>query len=175
MLDDIIDLVKSGNPFVIEDTKTGEDITRTILNQIIFEQETKPANFHFPLEFQKQLIAMYGDSYGQMVPDYLTESLNLFAAERVRMNSTFESVVDRNTKAMMEYSQNLARQNMELFKRSWSMLGMTGSANQSSGEEDAAKPDDQQEAEGTNSRRESELDQIQKQIDALQDRLKSLK
>ncbi|MGI9363655.1 MAG: polyhydroxyalkanoate synthesis repressor PhaR [Rhizobiaceae bacterium] len=175
VLDDIIDLVKSGNPFVIEDTKTGEDITRTILNQIIFEQETKPANFHFPLEFQKQLIAMYGDSYGQMVPDYLTESLNLFAAERVRMNSTFESVVDRNTKAMMEYSQNLARQNMELFKRSWSMLGMTGSANQSSGEEDAAKPDDQQEAEGTNSRRESELDQIQKQIDALQDRLKSLK
>ena len=175
VLDDIIDLVKSGAPFVIEDTKTGEDITRTILNQIIFEQEIKPANFHFPLEFQKQLIAMYGDSYGQMVPDYLTESLNLFAAERVRMNSTFENVVDRNTKAMMEYSQNLARQNMEMFRRSWSMSGMAGDANNGSTVEDAPSKDDQTTAPAPDTQRETELEQIQKQIDALQKRLKSLK
>lgn len=175
MLDDIIDLVKSGDPFVIEDTKTGEDITRTILNQIIFEQEIKPANFHFPLEFQKQLIAMYGDSYGQMVPDYLTESLNLFAAERVRMNSTFENVVDRNTKAMMEYSQDLARQNMDLFRRSWSMFGMTGSGSTVSEESGTGGPDDEHPQDEQNKQRESELEQIQQQIDALQERLKSLK
>ena len=174
VLDDVVDLVKSGQPFVIEDTKTGEDITRTILNQIIFEQETKPSNFHFPLEFQKQLIAMYGDTYGQMVPDYLTESLKLFAAERNEMGQAFESVVDRNTRAMMEYSQKLAQQNMEMFRQSWSMFGMTGQTPSSKTSENPKSSEAGKEA-STSPRREDELEQIQKQIDALQARLKSLK
>ena len=74
VLDDIVDLIKSDVAFVIADTKTGEDITRSILNQIIFEQEIKPSDFHFSLDVQKQLIAMYGDAYGKMMPDYLSES-----------------------------------------------------------------------------------------------------
>ena len=171
VLDDVVELVKSGTPFVIEDTKTGEDITRTILNQIIFEQEIKPSNFHFPLEFQKQLISMYGDTYGQMVPDYLTESLKLFAAERAEMGQAFDDVVTRNTRAMMEYSQNLARQNMEMFRQSWSMFGMTPGPTPTAA-------DDSSYADAENARaskRESELELIQKQIDALQARLKSLK
>ena len=49
----------------IRDTKSGDDITREILNQIIFERETSTANFHFPLEVQKQLIGMYDDTYGK--------------------------------------------------------------------------------------------------------------
>lgn len=171
VLDDVVDLVKAGTPFVIEDTKTGEDITRTILNQIIFEQEIKPSNFHFPLEFQKQLISMYGDTYGQMVPDYLTESLKLFAAERAEMGQAFDDVVTRNTRAMMEYSQNLARQNMEMFRQSWSMFGM---APTSAEEQPADASASEAPAEG-DSQRESELELIQKQIDALQARLKSLK
>ena len=171
VLDDVVDLVKAGTPFVIEDTKTGEDITRTILNQIIFEQEIKPSNFHFPLEFQKQLISMYGDTYGQMVPDYLTESLKLFAAERAEMGQAFDDVVTRNTRAMMEYSQNLARQNMEMFRQSWSMFGM---APQPAEEQSADVSEPDAAADGGN-KRESELELIQKQIDALQARLKSLK
>ena len=119
VLEDIIDLVKSDTPFVIQDKKTGEDITRSILNQIIFEQEIKPNNYHFPLEVQKQLISMYGDTYGAMVPDYLTKSMDLFVSERSRMSEAVENVMGRNTQAMMEFSQNMARQNMELFKRSY--------------------------------------------------------
>ncbi|MEP0941168.1 MAG: polyhydroxyalkanoate synthesis repressor PhaR [Rhizobiaceae bacterium] len=171
VLDDVVELVKSGTPFVIEDTKTGEDITRTILNQIIFEQEIKPSNFHFPLEFQKQLISMYGDTYGQMVPDYLTESLKLFAAERAEMGQAFDDVVSRNTRAMMDYSQNLARQNMEMFRQSWSMFGMTQAP---SGSNAAETPGAETPDEDVSSR-ESELELIQKQIDALQARLKTLK
>jgi len=168
----VIELVKASTPFVIEDTKTGEDITRTILNQIIFEQEIKPSNFHFPLEFQKQLIAMYGDTYGQMVPDYLTESLKLFAAERSQMGDAFESVVDRNTRTMMEYSQKLAHQNMDMFRQSWSMFNMGNTSSDTA----PADPEEETSAEGkTTSPRETELEQIQKQIDALQARLKSLK
>ena len=167
VLEDIIDLVKSDTPFVIQDKKTGEDITRSILNQIIFEQEIKPNNYHFPLEVQKQLISMYGDTYGAMVPDYLTKSMDLFVSERSRMSEAVENVMGRNTQAMMEFSQNMARQNMELFKRSWEMFGgmAGGSTSATSGEAENPAADE----------RNSELEEIQNKIDALQDRLKSLK
>lgn len=162
VLDDIVELVKSGTEFAVVDTKSGEDITRTILNQIIFEQETNPANFHFPLEFQKQLISMYGDSYGQMVPDYLTEALNLFATERKRVTKAFESSMGRNNRAMMEFSQSLAQQNMEMFRRSWSMFGSVYENNETQATNEPAKPN-------------SELDEMQQQIDQLQEKLKTLK
>lgn len=160
VLDDLVNLVKSGAHFEIRDTKSGEDITREILNQIIFERETGKSNFHFPLEVQKQLIGMYDDTYAKMVPDYLKQSLNIFAAERERMSSTMENVVERNTKAMMDFSQNIARQNLEVFKRSWEMFGVPTS------------PTKKQEEPETDTK---ELDEIQKQINALQDRLKNLK
>ncbi len=175
VLDDVVDLVKAGTPFVIEDKKTGEDITRTILNQIIFEQEIKPSNFHFPLEFQKQLIAMYGDSYGQMVPNYLTESLNLFTAEREQMGHAFESAVNQNTRAMLEYSQKLARQNMEMFKQSWSMFGMAPQAQSDTTTTETSAAAAAAEPSSDDNGRTSELKNIQSQIDALQERLKSLK
>lgn len=164
VLDDLVELVKSGNPFEIRDTKSGEDITREILNQIIFERETGKSNFHFPLEVQKQLIGMYDDTYGKMMPSYLKESLDVFAAERERMKSTMENVVERNTKAMMDFSQNIARQNLEVFKRSWEMFGNASSSTTTSNTKDENEEDNN-----------SELDEIQKQINDLQARLKNLK
>lgn len=164
VLDDLVDLVKSGEPFEIRDTKSGEDITREILNQIIFERETGKSNFHFPLEVQKQLIGMYDDTYGKMIPGYLKESLDVFAAERERMKSTMENVVERNTKAMMDFSQNIARQNLEIFKRSWEMFGSATTVKEETAEtgEDEVSNDE-------------DLDEIQKQINELQERLKNLK
>jgi len=166
VLEDVIALVKAGTPFVIEDKKSGEDITRTILNQIIFEQEVKPSDFHFPLEFQKQLIAMYGDSYGQMVPDYLTESLKLFTAERSRMGDAFESAMDHNTRTMMDFSEKLAQQNMDMFRQSWSMFTVPSPSTT-----DASDP----KQDISSDDRANTLENIQSQIDALQERLKSLK
>lgn len=167
VLDDLVELVKSGKPFEIRDTKSGEDITREILNQIIFERETGKSNFHFPLEVQKQLIGMYDDTYGKMMPSYLKESLDVFTAERERMKSTMENVVERNTKAMMEFSQNIARQNMEVFKRSWEMFGATPSKSKTTAEKKDKQVDERED--------NSELDEIQKQINELQERLKNLK
>lgn len=169
VLDDLVELVKSGKPFEIRDTKSGNDITREILNQIIFERETGKSNFHFPLEVQKQLIGMYDDTYGKMMPSYLKESLDVFTAERERMKSTMENVVERNTKAMMDFSQNIARQNLEVFKRSWEMFGASttkpeANTEANTGKNEAGKKEDT-----------SELDEIQKQINQLQDRLKNLK
>jgi len=164
---DIEVLVRDGVDFAIEDAKTGEDITRSILNQIIFEQETKPTDFHFPLEFQKQLIGMYGGDASDMVPNYLTESLKFFAEEREKAAEKVGTAVSRNTQAMMDYTQALAKQNMEMFRRSWDMFGMMAGVSPSSSED---QTDDNSQLS-----REDELEEIEKKIDALQERLKELK
>ncbi|MGI9352220.1 MAG: polyhydroxyalkanoate synthesis repressor PhaR [Rhizobiaceae bacterium] len=170
VLDDIVNLVKSGEPFKIEDAKTGNDLTRSILNQIIYERETGQANFHFPLDVQKQLILMYDDAYGKMVPEYLRESMKVFASERDRMKETFEDMLSFNSQAMARYTENVAQQNMDIFNRTFelfqSMSGLPVSGkNDTKPVETNRKSDD----------REGELAEIQNEIDALQKRLKSLK
>ena len=175
VLSDVIDLINEGTEFVIEDAKTGDDITRGILNQIIFEQETQPNTFLFPLEFQKQLIRLYNDTYGMMVPDFLTQSINYFTAERGSWRKNFADMMTQNTESMMKQSEELARRNMEMFRKSWDVFGVMQEAQRKSGADQA---EDEAEAEPESSKkagRDDELEELQNQIDALQSRLKSLK
>ncbi len=170
VLDDIVDLVKSGKNFVIEDTKTGEDITRSILSQVIFERETGPSNYHFTLEVQKQLISMYDDAYGQMMPDYLRESMNVFVSERERMKDTFQEIVKSNSRAVAQFNERLAKQNLEIFSRSFEFFQSMAGLDKS--DKHAEKPVEiLQEKED----KSQELKEIQAQIDALQERLKKVK
>ncbi len=168
VLDDIVELVKAGTEFVIEDTKTGEDLTRSILNQIIYERETANSDYHFPLDVQKQLILMYDDAYGKMMPEYLRESMNVFVAEREKMKSAFEEMVSFNSKTMAQFSENLAKQNLEMFNRSFDFFQSMSGLGKS---EDTQGKDVEHEAksgEGSEG-----LKAIQDQIDALQKQLKS--
>ncbi len=167
VLTDVVEMVNNGIEFVIEDAKSGKDITREILNQIIFEQEIRPKDFLFPLEFQKQLIRMYGDAYGKMFPDYLTQSINFFNSERVQLHKNFQDMIGQNADVFFSQAQEMAQRNMELFQKSWNMFG-TMSNSQSSDETSNDAPAE------PNAKTE-ELDKIQKQIDALQEQLKSLK
>src|SRR5213075_947616 len=66
-LEDLADMVKSGEDFVVYDAKSGEDITRSVLTQIIFEQENKGQNL-LPVAFLRQLIRFYGDSLQALIP-----------------------------------------------------------------------------------------------------------
>lgn len=170
VLDDIVELVKAGTNFIIEDTKTGEDITRSILNQVIYEREAAGANYHFPLDVQKQLIAMYDDAYGKMMPDYLRESMNVFVNERERMKDTFQNIVSQNSRAMAQFNENLARQNMEVFNKTFEFFqNMAGIPT-------ATKSDDKSVESSQNADdKPTDLDEIQSQINALQEQLKSLK
>lgn len=167
VLEDVVELVKSGTEFTIEDTKTGEDLTRSILNQIIYERETAQVDYHFPLDVQKQLILMYDDAYGKMVPEYLRESMNLFVNERDKMKSTFEDIVSHNSKTMAKFGEQIAEQNLEFFNKTFeffqSMSGMPTSANKSTTSDDSAAAE-----------KKSKLEDIQAQIDALQKQLKSI-
>jgi polyhydroxyalkanoate synthesis repressor PhaR len=172
VLDDIVDLINSDIPFVIHDKKSGEDITRSILNQIIFEREVKPNDYHFSLELQKQLISMYSDSYSHMVPKYLTESMQLFAAEKDRMSEVLGDMVSKNTQAMMDFGQNMTRQNIELFNKSWQMFSPTEEKDSTatSKSKDSASNQDTERAN-----LEEELTAMKAEIEKLQKRLKSLK
>ena len=180
VLSDVIDLINEGTEFVIEDAKTGEDITRSILNQIIFEQETQPNTFLFPLEFQKQLIRLYNDTYGNMVPDFLTQSIKFFTAERGAWQDNLKNIVAQNTESMMRQSEALARQNMEMFRKSWDIFGVMEEAEKKALQEKTEdKPKEAEvepvEKEKQEEKRSEELQELQEQIDALQSRLKSLK
>ncbi len=80
-LDSLAVMVRQGRDFVVFDAKTGDDITRTVLTQIIVEEETKGRNM-LPAAFLRQLIGLYGDSMQGQVPEYLEHMMEQFAARR---------------------------------------------------------------------------------------------
>lgn len=75
-LDDLCEMVQEGHDFVVYDAKTGEDLTRSVLTQIIVEQETREGNNLLPTNFLRQLIGFYNDKFQGLVPDYLDQSLS---------------------------------------------------------------------------------------------------
>src|SRR5246127_5150531 len=84
-LDDLAASVKRGEDFVVYDAKTGEDITRSVLAQIIFEQEGKNGQSLLPVTFLRQLIRFYGDSMQMLVPSYLEFTIGRVASEEAKI------------------------------------------------------------------------------------------
>src|SRR5467141_363691 len=78
-LEDLAAMVKEGEDFLVYDAKTGDDITRSVLAQIIFEQENKAGQNLLPTTFLRQLIRFYGDSMQMVVPRYLEQSIEIGA------------------------------------------------------------------------------------------------
>ena len=91
-LDQLCDMVKEGRDFVVYDAKTGDDITRAVLTQIILEQEGKGENL-LPVSFLRQVISFYDDGLGVVLSKYLEQSMKAFAGnqEKIRnlMRGTF--------------------------------------------------------------------------------------
>ena len=77
-LEDLSQMVKQGGEFVVYDAKSGDDITRSVLTQIIVEEEQKGQNL-LPTSFLRQLIGLYGDSMQWLVPRYLDHAMNTFS------------------------------------------------------------------------------------------------
>lgn len=110
-LDDLSAMVKSGTDFLVYDAKTGEDITRSVLTQIIFEEENKGTNL-LPINFLRQLIRFYGDSMQAFVPGYLEFSLENLGKEQEKFRSQLlEAWGGDALKAM----QDTAQRNMAMF------------------------------------------------------------
>lgn len=87
-LEDLALMVRQGENFVVTDAKTGEEITRSVLTQIIFEQENK-GQFLLPIAFLRQLIQFYGDNMQALVPRYLEFSLGQFMTDQQKLRDQF--------------------------------------------------------------------------------------
>ncbi len=119
-LDHLAEMVKKGQEFNVHDAKTGEDITRAVLTQIIFEEEGKGGQQLLPIQFLRQLIRFYGDSMQALVPGYLNLSMDSFSKnhERIReqLSTTFGG------KSLLKDFEGIARQNMAMFERTIRMF-----------------------------------------------------
>lgn len=119
-LDDLAVMVKAGDDFVVVDAKSGDDITRPVLTQIIFEEEAKGENL-LPVSFLRQLIQFYGDSLQSMVPNYLEASMDAFSNNQDRMREYVESTVGRSMFPFNQWEE-LGRQNMAMFERAFQIF-----------------------------------------------------
>src|ERR1700685_3903532 len=116
-LDDLAGMVREGVDFVVYDAKTGEDITRKALTQIIFEEESSGQSL-LPIQFLRQLIRFYGDQMQAFLPSYLEPSLDSFIRQQERLRSQFTTL---NPTGIGVYEEQI-RQNLALFDRAMKMF-----------------------------------------------------
>ena len=113
-LDELRQLVKDGREFMVQDAKTGEDLTRQSLAQIIFEQETKGFSM-LPTEFLRHVIRFYDDSMSEVLQHYLTASMNSFANNQEKMRKYVGGTL-REFSPLSQFEE-MSRQNMQLFEK----------------------------------------------------------
>ena len=119
-LDHLAEMVREGVDFVVYDAKTSEDLTRSVLTQIIFEEENRGSQNLLPLQFLRQLIRFYGDSMQALLPSYLEMSLDGFARQRERLQKDFAGAFG-GAEALDRF-QDQVRQNLQLFDRAMKMF-----------------------------------------------------
>lgn len=117
-LDHLAQMVKEGREFVVYDAKTGEDITRQVLTQIIVEEEGKGRNL-LPIGFLRQLISFYDDSLQALVPRYLEHSMGLFARQQEQMRKAMQQTMEGFFPFSME---EMGKQNVAMMERAFSLF-----------------------------------------------------
>jgi len=142
-LDDLSKMVKDGGEFVVYDAKTGEDITRSVLTQIIVEEEQKSGQNLLPTSFLRQLIGLYGDSMQWLVPKYLEHVMAAFGRNQEQMRKSLQDAFG----GMFPFGQleEMGKQNLALFEQTMKMFtppfagsgsGTTGSTGGAGAEKD---------------------------------------
>ena len=157
-LDHLGTMTREGRDFQVVDAKTGEDITRSVLTQIIMDEEGRGQTM-LPVPFLRQLISMYGDSMQSMVPHYLEASMEAFAKNQAQFR---DAVAGAFGGVAFKPFETLAKQNMAMFQAAADML--TGRAARGGKVETKAdaKPDATELAAG-----KAQLAALQAQLDAL--------
>jgi polyhydroxyalkanoate synthesis repressor PhaR len=159
-LEDLAKMIKEGGDFIVHDAKTNEDITRSVLTQIIVEQEQKGQNL-LPISFLRQLIGFYGDSMQFLVPGYLEQAMMSFARNQDQMRDTL-----RATFGLFPFGQfeEMSKQNIALYEQALKMLSPFGRPV----EKPAAPPSSPPPGEDPRLKRlETQLEALTKQLEAL--------
>ena len=118
-LEDLAGMVREGEDFVVYDAKSGEDITRSVLTQIIFEQENKEGQNLLPVTVLRQLIRFYGDSMQALVPSYLEFSMNNLSQEQQKLREQMAQAFGPGAFQAMEEQ---VRKNMGFFSEAMRMF-----------------------------------------------------
>ena len=118
-LDNLADMVRQGRDFVVYDAKTGDDITRGVLTQIIVEEEGKGRAL-LPTAFLRQLIGFYGDSMQGLVPRYLEQAMTAFAQQQEQMRATMQQTMGN----LFPFAniEEMSRQNIAMMERAMSLF-----------------------------------------------------
>jgi len=119
-LENLGDMVRQGRDFVVYDAKTGEDITRGVLTQIIVEQEGKSGQNLLPTNFLRQLIGFYGGSMQGLVPKYLEHAMSSFAGQQEQMRAAMQKTMG----GIFPFGniEEVGRQNMAMMERAFSLF-----------------------------------------------------
>lgn len=159
-LEDLAAMVKGGEDFIVYDAKTGEDITRSVLAQIIFEQENKAGQSLLPITFLRQLIRFYGDSMQMLVPRYLEASIESLTREQGKFRDQMAQAFGVSGFGPLEEQ---VRRNMEMFEKTFAMFTpfARGQANPA--------PEKPPQRSGS-----SEMDELKRQLEEMQKRIDRL-
>ena len=160
-LEDLADMVKEGNDFLVFDAKSGDDITHSVLTQIIFEEETKGQNL-LPINFLRQLIRFYGDSMQALVPSYLEMSLQSLAQEQENFREQIANSLGIDPFKTLEQQ---AKQNMIMFEQAMKMFTPFGTSKPT--ESDAKTPEEAESKSDDLTTLQQQLLAMQKQLDEL--------
>lgn len=144
-LDDLCEMIKEGHDFVVLDAKSGEDLTRSVLTQIIADQESRGENL-LPTNFLRTLIGFYGGNMQGFVPSYLEQTLDVFVKNQERLREQINKSLEgmRSMEGMFPGTSNLEdlqKQNMEMFERTMKMMtpfGMNYGASKNETKEEKA-------------------------------------
>ena len=163
-LEDLAAMVKTGEDFVVYDAKTGEDITRSVLAQIIFEQENKEGQNLLPIAFLRQLIRFYGDSMQMLVPRYLEVSIELLTREQEKFRNQMAQAFGGSPFGALEET---VRRNMEMFERAFAMF-TPFARRESQGGGAASEPDKPAAKSG------GEIDDLKRELDEMRRKVDKL-
>jgi len=160
-------MVKEGTEFIVEDAKSGEDITRSVLTQIIFEEEGKGQNL-LPIRFLRQLISYYGDNLETVVPQYLDFTMESFTRNQDAMREHFTGAVNGTTNPLNQFEE-VTRQNMAMFQQAMSAFNPFQNVAAAANPEPAPAPASSSAAENADdlSSLKDKLSELEQQIDRL--------
>ncbi|HEV2652523.1 MAG TPA: polyhydroxyalkanoate synthesis repressor PhaR [Rhizomicrobium sp.] len=166
-LDHLAAMVKEGTEFEVRDARTGDDITRSVLTQIIFEEEAKGQSL-LPIKFLRQLIRFYGDSLQSFVPGYLDMSMEGFTKNQEAMRTRLAEAFGGSSQVI----ENLTRQNMAIFERTMSMFSPFAAAQRrAAGGEDDTKPNGATDNKGKPA---EDISELKSEIEAMRKQLAEL-
>ncbi len=122
-LDNLSMMVREGGDFIVYDAKNGEDITRSVLTQIIVEEEQKGQNL-LPIGFLRQLIGFYGNNMQWLVPRYLEQAMSSFGRNQEQMRKSLQDAFG----GLFPFGpfEEMGKQNMALFEKTMKMFSPFG-------------------------------------------------